>query len=930
MPKDGSEGRARPNPTTGAEPEISAGRTGWKPPRRGRTSTGKVLIAFLFVGIMLAVGLVAATQHVGPQEVTTAISLSFGSNPVSNQLNVSFSRVAYLTQPVQWNTTGFINSSLSSAGTPWWDNSTNYGTHYGIAQFNATGAAHSATVDYHVSGSMGTNISYVFFDQRFAVNGTIPTFGVQVAETALAGGTLPTTGSVLNAAAGAAQNAIWVTATNASGNVLTLTVYDWQKGAGTGGAGYQNVTSFPLSPAVTVQPLEFYDLYIYAQPTQTVVSLVNTTDGAVLGSTAAMKPELDGNLSKVAYLSDEIYSGGVTDAMILDSSWLVDHNTYANEPVAAVTQRGLAPMVTGDMAVSNVDPFDPAAMSARDSVGPSSTSSFSNTAVQLSDFPVIENSSTQDMLTSGAINASDLIPVNGIGAGIKGFNPPIPTTVDAAHALATVRAEGENAVTQTSAQLYTTSWTGSQIGDGIHSFLTNYISAQTGVPPADIQVPSFFVNDISVDTQFTSQAAQTVHDYLATSIPGYLSNSSLALVNTTTGAIEAGADIGSFMDLTTGTVYPAQVSTDPLGISHVYDPVTHQWYASAVLAGFPVGSTVSVAGAIYVPDQAPFLGWTASGVPIFGPTAGCFIVCVSSPLTGAAAAVSSFFGGAASTVTNAIGTVSKAVSGAVVKPVVGTVAQGISQLTSDVSQGMANVMPAIGGTLANIAGDVSGTVTHTLSGVGSGIASATSQIGGALLAGVSDMQTTMYHVVAAAGSAVATAAGAVARGLTVVGNTVGGVLSTAAGVMSNTFASVGNTVATVGKEALGAVSGTLSAIGGTLEGIGSTLLNAVEAPLKALAALFNFPVALASGISAVLEYVTVGVVVAVVIGLVLWLVVLRPRRRGKGREIGKSHERGRRRVHRSHKAAVRLSESLSEWDVLSIVSENERCRRGAA
>lgn len=157
-----------------------------------------------------------------------------------------------------------------------------------------------------------------------------------------------------NAAAGSAQNSIWVTATNSTGNVLSITVYDWEEKKG----GFQTVTSYPLSPAVTVQPLEFYDLYIYAQPSQTVVSLINTTDGAILGSTSAMKPVLGGNLSKVAYLSDEIYSGGTTDTMILDLSYLVDHNTYTNEPSAAIVSGGFAPMIAGAVTPSASDRVD--------------------------------------------------------------------------------------------------------------------------------------------------------------------------------------------------------------------------------------------------------------------------------------------------------------------------------------------------------------------------------------------------------------------------------------------------------------------------------------------------------------------------------------------------------------------------------------------
>jgi hypothetical protein len=862
-------------------------------------------LALILAGVVVATGAIAVTQpspRVG--EEWSAISLNFGSNPLTNDLNVSFSRVAYLSQPTQWNTTGFTNATLSSTGTPWWDNSTSYGTDYGIAQFNSSDTGHYATADYHVGGSLGANVSYIFLDQRFAVNGTDATFGVGISESKLDGSSFPTSGNVTNAGATAAQNVIWLEATNSSGDVYSITVYDWEEKKG----GYQTVTNYALSPAITLQPLEFYDVYVYAQPLQTVVSIVNTTDGAVLGSTAAMHPVLDGNLTSTAYLSDEVYSAGATDAMILDTSWLADHNTYTNEPGDAITSGGLAPMEVGEVSPQDVDPFDPGAASTYSPpISPSGTNSYSSTTVALDDFPTVENASTQDMMSASLLNASDLVPVNGIGSAIKDFNNTVPSTVTADQALTTWRAQGEDTSDSSSVDLYDTSWSVSQINGGIHSFLQSYVSARTGVPAADITIPSYFINSISVDTTFSDQAASTIHDYLAESIPSYLSDANLDLVNTTTGAVEAGAAIGSFQNLVTGEIYPAQAHTNALGVQSVYDPVTHQTYASASAAGFPSGSGFTAAGAIFVPDQLQFLGWNAQGQPEFG---GCFIVCVSNPfssaLSGAAKAVSDFASSASNTISNSLSSISKTVDDAVIKPASGTVSSDVATLGSDVSKAVSQVMPALGGTLANVASDVSGTVTHTLSGVSSGIASVTSATAGAILGGAKSVATAMYNVGAEAGSAVETAAGDVAKGAAIVGNTVGKTLTTAAGVISNTFLSVGNAAAKAGSEALSAIGGALSSVGSTLSKIGSTVLDAIEAPFKALGSLFSFPAALSSGISAILEYVIIGIVVVVVVLLLVYFVVLRRRKRsGSGKEIG-GHERGRHRVRRSSRALAWL------------------------
>ena len=118
------------------------------------------------------------------------------------------------------------------------------------------------------------------------------------------------------------------------------------------------------------------------------------------------------------------------------------------------------------------------------------------------------------------------------------------------------------------------------------------------------------MTDIKVVTTFSSSAAQTIHDYLANAIPAFLSKDNLSLVNTTTGAIEAGAAIGEFMDLSTGAIYEPKVTT----WGAVVDPLNGKTYASPEAAGFPVGSGVTPSGAIIVP-QAQFLGWTAAGLP---------------------------------------------------------------------------------------------------------------------------------------------------------------------------------------------------------------------------------------------------------------------------------------------------------------------------
>ena len=852
-------------------------------------------MALFVVGLfVMSVGIVL-TQHAAPTEEWAAISLNFGSNPVSNVLNISFARIGYLSQPAQWNTTGFVNASFTKGAGALW-NSTDYGTNYGVMSVNSTATGVTDAASWPVSGELGANVSYIFTDQRAALNGTGNTWQYVIAESKITAAQ-PTTGSVLGSAAGAAQNEITVQAVYASGT-YAFTAYDWENIYNTHG-DWQNVTSYAIGAAADQAPLSFFEVYVYVQSSQTVVSIVNTTTGAVFASTAAMHPVLDKNMTSVAYLGDTMQAAAssTSSSAIVDTAYLVDHNTYTGSTCGSAPTTALAPLVTGALSPGAAAPFDPASASAAQQVGASGVSSFSNTNVKLNDFPSVQNSSTQGMMTSSEINASYLVPVDGIGSGVKNLTLSTPATIDPAQALTTMRAAGESADSGASVDLYVTSWSGAQISGGISSFLTNYVSAKTGISASCVHISSYFVNNIGVDTTFSAQAASTIHDYIASAIPGELSSNNLALVNTQTGAIEAGADIGAFMDLATGAIYSPIVHTSAYGFQTVYDPVNHVTYASAEAAGFPVGSSLTTAGAVFVPMQATFLGFSSTGLPEFR-AQGCFLICTGG-LTGAASAVSDFLGSASSTVANSLSTAGNTLTSAttaataVLKPVTSGVTTDLGGLIGDVSGTVSAVMPAAGGTLANVASDVSGTITHTVSGVSSGIASATSSMAGALAAGLSQVQTTLYHVGALAGSAVANAATSVQKGLSELGTTVGSTLSAAGAVASNAFLSTANTIGQAGKEALSAASSSLSAAGSALSGVASDLIGAIEAPLKWLASLFSMPIALSSGISLLLEIAVIAVVVGLVIFLLVWFLVMRPRRR-KSRQVGGGHERGRR------------------------------------
>ena len=862
----------------------------WRTRRNGRTPWWDAPLAIFAVAVILASAGVALLRPSVVEKEWSAISLSFGSDPISQDLVVKFARVSYIDQPAEFNTTGFGPANLTLNGA-FSSNSSGYG----ILQFNNT-TAQTAIASWHLTPFLGANVSYAFVDQRVALNGTTGTWVLELSE-ARAAGLPPTSGNVSNSSAGAAQNAVWMTATAHANDTWTFTASDWEAVPG----NHQTLTTVTLPAAVNESSLQFFEVYLYAAPTQTVVSLVNTTNAAVVAS-KTIHPVLDKNLTKVGYLADLVTAGsGHYGAAIIDDTFFVDHNAFLNVPGFVPTER---PLVSGDLAPLVTAPADPAVQSGNLSQGPASTSSWGNTKGGIGSFSSLLNSSNPASLTSSGV----------VGKWVVNKTQPA-ASAPPKYSLATLRAAHEYTGATPATTLYLTSWSPETIGAQINAFLTNYVSAKTGIPAADVEIQEYLISDIQVQTTFSSAAAQTIHNYLSTAIPTLLSKDNLSLVNTTTGAIQAGADIGQFMDPVTGAIYAPQVNS----WGAVFDPVNGQTYASAEAAGFPVGSGVDVAGQVYVPDQAKFLGWTASGQPEFE-VAGCFLICAPS-LSGAAAAVSDFFGSAASTVGNAVNTVTSTAQQEVIKPVSGTLSTDLSQLASDVSQTASNVAPIFGGTVANVAASVSSAtagISNALGSVSGSLASAASGAVGDLLSGVNSFSNDVYHLGASAGTALTNASGAIV-------NTLGKVVSTAGAVVSPLFAaaanlpgqaagaleslaSLGGSVASAGLSALDSVGHAILNAGGSvygaLSGAWHTVTNAFGSLGNAITSAIgggtpgdvNWVTGLSSNNGALLTWIVVGVVVGLVVLVLLLVFWWMPRRRksGHGRRDGREHhERGR-------------------------------------
>ncbi|MGH9030265.1 MAG: hypothetical protein ACRDV4_11715, partial [Acidimicrobiales bacterium] len=390
--------------------------------------------------------IVLAQPARGIEEEWSAINLSFGTDPITQELGITFSRVAFVDQPLQWNETGFQGASVAASGA--WENNS---SGYGILQYNST-ASGTADASWNIASSLGPNVSYAFADQRVALNGTGTTWDLILSQSTESGW-IGTSGNYSNAQAASetTQNAIWVQATYSSGN-YTFTAYDWEEKPG----GYQTVTAYPLASNVALPPLEFFEVYVYVQPLQTVVSIVNTTDGAAYGSTPAMHPVFDSNLTKLAYVTDQLGESSSTDAAdIIDYTWFIDHDTYSTSPNPSAS---FVPAIAGVVSTSSDAPFDPASATVNYSKGPDSSGSFGSTSVSLSDFPGVVNSSSPASETSSLINTTAIVTR---ASTLTQVSPPAFLT--------TMRAQPEPVASPVASTLYTTTWDPANIQDQIHS-----------------------------------------------------------------------------------------------------------------------------------------------------------------------------------------------------------------------------------------------------------------------------------------------------------------------------------------------------------------------------------------------------------------------------------------------------------------------------
>ncbi|MEM3193125.1 MAG: hypothetical protein QW292_13780 [Candidatus Parvarchaeota archaeon] len=767
----------------------------------------KYIAVFAVIAIAISAIPVFMQGQNGPvyKDIDASISSLLGSNPVTTEMNFTFSRVAYTNQPPQmmWSSVaGYPSESFVLQSGEWLLNNSGYQ----IMNFNSSSSS-VALATYSVASYLGANVSYFYNDQRIAFNGSSTSY-IYIGETALTGA--PTAANSLASSAGPAQNNVYLEITYSSSTGLySMTLYYYAQVTGGNSQKYDNQTSVALTGSL--QPLNFYDFVFNIVPSTGMQVTIENYTGAIINQTTITTSDLTHNISKIAYVQ---YGLTGTGALINDYGYIIDHNTYSY-PAAAPLAGAFAPE-QGIQANVGFNEVDPGTTSASPTQSMNS-SSIMNVNISEDSFSSVVNSSSSESMTSSLINTTQIVN-----------SSSSLTEASANNTITTLRATSGNPSISGTGTIYITSWTSSSIQSQLMSFLQSYISAQTGYPAADITIISYLITDIGFNMNFSSQAMTSIQNYIDSMVPGMLQANNLSLVNTTTGAIMAGAAAGDFYDFyMDAPVSPVMTSEG------ILNPATGITYSDLALAGFPAGSYIS-GGSIVVPGNVKFYGFTASGIPILGagwnPFAG---------LSAAGKAVENFFHSAGKDIVNAITSVGKKVDTAVIKPVSGGLVGDVKNFANDVSKAVSHAFPVIGGAVGNIWGDIKGTLTKVASGISSGLGSFRNGVIGAVLTGVNDIKNTVYHIGSTIKNGLVTIPDAI-------WNTLGKLKSDAGAVLSPLFAGIKNLGGSIlshiksgAANIAGAISGALGDARNILDSVGTHIMQGLSGAWNAVQNAFG-------------------------------------------------------------------------------------------
>ena len=696
-----------------------------------------VVFAMALSGVSLGHASASPMQTV---PLSTGITLSL--NSISNNLSVNVSRVAYIDQPTQ-----AMYSSTNPQVSPYVVG--NESTNPYLMFYNAT-VGTTPYVSHNVfnlgsSVSAKGNVQFLFLSERIAYNGS----GVN--------NYIVLSGSNVSA-----------TPTTATGN---MAYFEY----GSSGASFVFANGSTVStvtlPANTLKVLEFYTVEI--QVTPTAIELNVSQNGAnVFLKTVSAQTNLSkyvGDLNNATasslyvenFMSPTASSTG--DANIMDYMYFLDKYTYQASSLIqpAIAGSGIMSDFTG--VATNIVNFDPASKQVNLSADPNQNYTGPINSQGIGSYASVNESNSTQSLIASDINTSLAVTNASLNATHTflehGIQVTVNDTMNANDTVGQLRQHNDTAVAS-----YTTAsvgeWNTSQVANSLQAELVNYLSAKTGIPTNQIQIISYLIDTVSIDSNVSKSVANSIDNTFYNAIPALLQANNLSLVNMTTGAIVAGYDSGQFYNPSTAT---ASVMNYQNG--EIVNPFTDVAYATPSSAGFGKGATItsytSVSGylvhTVYV-SQLSISGWI-SGQPTFaGATALFSLGGLFGGLTSAGSAVSSFFHSAGSSIANAVTPLKTAASNNLQ-----VVYSGINKFASNyfppvkkattnffnqASQTVHDIIPNVGGVATNVInsiGSLSGSaekaITTGAGKIGTSLGSVASESGGAILTGANDIKT---------------------------------------------------------------------------------------------------------------------------------------------------------------------------------------------
>ncbi len=834
--------------------------------------------------------------HVNPEIASLSTGINLSTNAIVDNLSINVSRIAWIDQPTQ-----AMYSVSNPQVQPYVHGNVTTSPYLTIYNKTVGSTVYDSRNVFNLSKSVSAkgNVQFLFVSERLAYNGS----GVSNYMLLSAGNnsTVPTTGNFAYFEFGS-SGASFVFSNNST------------------------IHSTYNLPANTILPLQFYTVEIQVTTTATEFNVsqngVSVYTKIVTAKTNLTKyvSTLNNGTTDKLYLENFMTPTASTtgDSYMMDYFYFLDKYTYqASSFVTPASKSSILSQAIGNT-FTNVVNFDPSVSHTNLSAVPSANLTAPVNSNGVGAYASANKSNSNVSLLAGSVNLTNNVnktTLNQTHTFLEnGVQVTINRTASANQTVGALQQQGDPVVSGlTTASVAT--WNTSQVGNQLQQSLINYVSSKTGIATNQIQIVSYLISSVSVDTNVSKSVVSNIDNTFYNTVPALMQANNISLVNMSTGAIVAGYDAGQFYQGSSGLILPMNYAH-----GQIVNPFTDVAYATPQSAGFAKGASVitytSITGdivhTVYV-SQLSIAGWL-NGEPLFK-NIGKFAMWggLFGGLTSAGSAVSSFFSSAQSSVGNAVKAVTTHAPNlqAIVNVIPHTFppATEFSNFMKQASTTVHDIIPNVGGVATNVINSIGSLKTSAVKTVQSAttgitklptsIGSVASEFGGSIMTGATAIKTKAYDL---GGSVVNTADKVVNTSKAVLNPVFVSVKSLPAYIQNKTTAAttsvanfvhgaqnktmaVLNKVGTTFSNVSGTITEHLSAFGNMTKGI----VNSVGGIGSALSNAFGWVINIAKIFGHYLIYVIaiVGGVIALILGIIIY-----KRVKGVKKLVSKSKGRG--------------------------------------